>query len=53
MDTLAPAGIFSGGGEARSTKGRLVRGVTAWGVPGAEPPPRTPEKFSKNLLKNQ
>ena len=44
--TLAPAGIFSGG-EARSTKGGLVRGSPRGGFRGQSP--RTPEKFSKNL----
>ena len=34
-------------GEARSTKGGLVRGVAAWGVPGAEPPDAG--KVIKNL----
>ena len=38
--TLAYGGIFSGEGEAMSTKGGLVKGVAAWGVPGAEPPGR-------------
>ena len=47
---LAPAGIFSGWG-ARSTKGRLVRGVAARGVPGAEPPDAV-EVFKK-FVKNQ
>ena len=42
----APAGFFRG--EVRSTRGGLVRGVAAWGVPGGGAP-RTPEKFSKNL----
>ena len=34
----------------RSTRGVLVRGVAAWGVPGGRAP-GTPEKFSKNLYK--
>ena len=51
--TLAPAGIFFGGGvEARSTNGGLVRRVAAWGVQGGGAP-RTPRKFSNKLLKNQ
>ena len=40
VPSLALAGIFFLGGEARSTKGELVRGVAAWGVPGADPPER-------------
>ena len=35
--TLAPAGIFSGGGS-EVHQGRACKGVAAWGVPGAEPP---------------
>ena len=47
--SLAPVGIFRG--EARSTKGGLVRGVAAWGFRGAEPPDAW-EVFKK-FVKNQ
>ena len=45
--------IFSGG-EARSTKGGLVRGVAAWGVPGADPAGRRRffQKICKKSMKN-
>ena len=46
--TLAPAGIFSGGGEVN--QGRACSGVAAWGVPGAEPPGRR-RSFEKNCKK--
>ena len=38
-------------GEARSTKGGLIREVAAWGVPGAEPPDAGEvfKKFAKNF----
>ena len=51
--TLAPAGIFSGVGEARPIKGGLVRGWPRGGFWGAEPPPQTPDfqKFCKKSMK--
>ena len=48
--SLAPAGIYFGGGEARSTKGGLVGGSRRGGTGGGAP--RTPEKFSKNSKKS-
>ena len=40
---------FFRGGEARSTKGGLVRGVAAWGVPDAG---EVFKKFVKKAMKN-
>ena len=40
------------GGEVRSTRGGLVRGVAAWGVPGGRSPPDAGEVFKK-FVKNQ
>ena len=39
-------------GEARSTKGGLVRGVAAWGVRGGRSPPDAGE-VCKKFVKNQ
>ena len=47
---LAPAGIFREG-EARSTKGGLVRGVAAWGVQGGQP--SDVWEVFKKVVKNQ
>ena len=46
---LAPAGNFFGGGGSEVHQGRACKGVTAWGVPGAEPPGRRRsfQKFCK------
>ena len=50
--TLEPAGIFPG--EARSTKGVLVRGSPRGGFRGAEPPGRRRsfQKVCKKSMKN-
>ena len=50
ISTLAPAGIFVGGGGSEVHQGRACKRGRRVGGPGAEPTaPRTQEKFSKNL----
>ena len=45
---------FFGGGEVRSTRGRPVRAVAAWGVPGRSAPDAGEvfKKFVKKSMKN-